>query len=307
MGMASSHNDLADVLQAEARLPEAEQAYRWALQIAEKLVAQFPHRVGFVLPRPDEEDIHSMTGDANKNSFDDTPQYHSRLAAIHNNLARLLQNTGRRREAEESFRRALRVQQTLAGFFPAVPDHQRLLALIHGNLGTLLWHADRLEEAKAAFRRSLDIQEKLVTDFPKVPGYLLTLAGMLANCPDSEFRQPARAVALATRAVELAPEFAPAWKSLGVASYRASDDATAVTALEKAVQLREGGDSADWFFLAMAQWRLGHKDQARKWHNQAAAWMEKHRPQDEELRRFRAEAERVLEIRSEPKSGKNQD
>jgi serine/threonine protein kinase/Tfp pilus assembly protein PilF len=303
MGMASSHNDLADVLQAEGRLPEAEQAYRRALEIAEKLVAQFPHRMNFVLPRPDDEDMHSMIGDANRASLDDTQQYHSRLAAIHNNLAKLLQNTGRRHDAEESFRRALRVQQILVGVFPRVPDHQRLLALIHGNLGTLLWHADRLEAANAAFRRFLDIQEKLVTDFPKVPGYLLALAGTLANCPDFRLRDAARAVALAKRAVELAPEFAPCWKSLGIASYRAGDDRAAVSALEKAMQLREGGDSADWFFLAMAQWRLGQKEHAHECYDQAVASMDKQRPKDEELHRFRAEAEQLLGIPSEPRSG----
>jgi len=51
----------------------------------------------------------------------------------------------------------------------------------------------------------------------------------------------------------------------------------------------------DWFFLAMAKHRLGHKD-AREWYDEAVAWMEKDKPDDKELKRFRAEAEEVLGI-----------
>jgi hypothetical protein len=55
-----------------------------------------------------------------------------------------------------------------------------------------------------------------------------------------------------------------------------------------------GGDSFDWFYLAMAHWRLGNYDKARTWFVQAVQWMDKHKPQDDELRRFRAEAEAIL-------------
>ena len=62
------------------------------------------------------------------------------------------------------------------------------------------------------------------------------------------------------------------------------------------MELRKGGDSHDWFFLAMAHWQLGQKDEARKWHDQAVAGMEKRAPQNEELTRFRAEAAQLLGI-----------
>jgi hypothetical protein len=69
--------------------------------------------------------------------------------------------------------------------------------------------------------------------------------------------------------------------------------------LEKSLELRQGGDAFDWFFLGMAHWGLGRKDQARKWHAKAVQWMEKNVAKDEELRRFRAEAEELMRI--EPK------
>ncbi len=62
------------------------------------------------------------------------------------------------------------------------------------------------------------------------------------------------------------------------------------------MELRKRGEAGDWYFLAMAQWRLGQKEQARKWYDQAVRWMEKNKPQDKELRRFRDEAAELLVI-----------
>lgn len=45
----------------------------------------------------------------------------------------------------------------------------------------------------------------------------------------------------------------------------------------------------------MAHWQLGDQDEARKFYDQAVEWMEKNKPQDEELKRFRAEAAELLE------------
>jgi hypothetical protein len=46
----------------------------------------------------------------------------------------------------------------------------------------------------------------------------------------------------------------------------------------------------------MAHWQLDQEEEARKWYDEAVAWMDKNRPQNEELRRFRAEAAELLGI-----------
>ena len=51
------------------------------------------------------------------------------------------------------------------------------------------------------------------------------------------------------------------------------------------------------FFLAMAHWRLGEKDKAPQWLGKGVRWMEKNLPDDEELRRFRSEAEELLGVK----------
>ena len=75
---------------------------------------------------------------------------------------------------------------------------------------------------------------------------------------------------------------------------QARDWKAAIEASNKSSELRNGGDSFDWFFLAMANWQLGKKAEARKWYDEAVQWMDKNQPKDEELRRFRSEAEALL-------------
>jgi hypothetical protein len=66
------------------------------------------------------------------------------------------------------------------------------------------------------------------------------------------------------------------------------------------MSLGKGGDALDWFFLAMAHWQQGDKEQARTWYGRAVQWMEKNRPQDGELRRFRAEGAALVGIHDQP-------
>jgi hypothetical protein len=46
----------------------------------------------------------------------------------------------------------------------------------------------------------------------------------------------------------------------------------------------------------MVHWRLGEKEQARKWYNQAVRWMEKNAPHSADLKRHRAEAAELMGI-----------
>jgi tetratricopeptide (TPR) repeat protein len=126
------------------------------------------------------------------------------------------------------------------------------------------------------------------------------LAWMLATCPDPKFRDPRGAVALAKKAVELAPKDGNNWNTLGTARYRAAKWKAAIEALKQSMKLRSGGNSFDWFFLAMAHWRLDKREKARQWYDRAVHWMEKNQPQDEELCRFRTEAAQLLGIERPP-------
>src|SRR5262249_28404794 len=102
-----------------------------------------------------------------------------------------------------------------------------------------------------------------------------------------------RAADLASEAVTRQPVNGGYWQTLGVARYRAGRWQEAVEALDKWSELTPG-HGAGSFFLAMAYYRLGKQEDARARYEPVASWMDRTQPQDDELRRFRTEAEELL-------------
>jgi tetratricopeptide (TPR) repeat protein len=201
--------------------------------------------------------------------------------------------SGRLADAESDFRQVLE-------FWDRPSPVERIFTLrrieVRNALGNLLWATGRREGATALFRQAEEEWRKTNYDRNE-------LAWFLAACPDEQFRNPKEAVELAEKAVKTSPTFGVYWRTLGVARYRAGDARGAVAALEKSLELgintfgnRNRPDSSEWFFLAMAHWRLGDKEQARKWYDKAVEWTDKNRPKDPKLLRFRAEAADLLGV-----------
>jgi serine/threonine protein kinase len=207
-------------------------------------------------------------------------------------------DVGRTAEAEADFRQAIALLDALA------PKDRLLLVtdatnqpLAHHALGNLLWAAARQEEASEVYRRA----EKGWREEPRNMRSNSCLAWLLATCPDPQVRKPAEAVELAKEATTFppAPDTRPL-QALGAAQYRAGDTKAALATLEKSRQLDDGGDGVDFFFLAMACWEQGDKDQARRWHDKGVEWMAKARPHDPELLCLGAEAAALLGIKNPP-------
>jgi tetratricopeptide (TPR) repeat protein len=158
------------------------------------------------------------------------------------------------------------------------------------NLGLDLKKQGRHQEAIAAFRQGIEFN-------PNDAQARNYLAWWLATCPDLKLRDPDQAVAHGKKAVEVEPHNGYYWHSLGVAYCRTGDWKAGIRALGQSMKFRQGGDSFDWFFLAMAHRQLGEKDKARQWYERAVQWMDKNRPKDDELRGFRAEAETLLGVK----------
>src|SRR5262249_23087461 len=95
-----------------------------------------------------------------------------------------------------------------------------------------------------------------------------------------------------------------------MAHYYAGNYREAVAALKRTAALHAGTLSAiegyDWFFLAMAYWQLGNQEEGRRWYDKASVWMEKNYPEHRDLRRFRAEAAALLQIKNPPMSRKEE-
>ncbi|MFO0888643.1 MAG: tetratricopeptide repeat protein [Isosphaeraceae bacterium] len=88
--------------------------------------------------------------------------------------------------------------------------------------------------------------------------------------------------------------------TLGTARYRCGDWKKAISDLEKVVGSRSEDNpinASEAFFLAMAHWQLGDKEKAREWYGKAVTWMEKGGMDNPELKRFRAEAEALMQVK----------
>jgi tetratricopeptide (TPR) repeat protein len=188
-------------------------------------------------------------------------------------LGRRLRWQGKLDEAIALYRRAIALDPDL------VESYRGLLEALHAQ--------GKRDEAIAEIRAALAAK-------PKNAALHNNIAWILATCADARFRDPRLAVELGRRAVELAPKEGAYWNSLGAAHYRAGNWDGAIAALETSMTLRQGGDSYDWFFRAMACWQLGQRDEARRWYDRAVQWMEQHASDHHELRRFRAEAAALL-------------
>ena len=71
----------------------------------------------------------------------------------------------------------------------------------------------------------------------------------------------------------LKPDY-PYLRALGSALYRSGKSAEAIKKLQEAVNIRKQPTPSVWIFLAMAHHQLGQKDDAQKWLEKTAVWLE---------------------------------
>ena len=216
---------------------------------------------------------------------------HPLVQATMDQVAVTLIDLGRLDEARELFEEVLEIRRGLHG-----EQHPDTLGST-GNLAKLLRMQGYLEPLCKLHEQTLQLRRsELGDEHPATLSSFNELAWLLVTCSDKNLRDPQRAVALASEAVQSASDCGAFWNTLGVAHYRAADRKAAIEALQKSMELTSGGNSGDFFFLAMAHWQLGEKEEAQRWYGQAVKWMDENKPDDEELRRFRAEAAALLEI-----------
>jgi tetratricopeptide (TPR) repeat protein len=210
------------------------------------------------------------------------------LAEVHYYLGVALRRNGDLEGAGRSLRQALRLK----------PDY---IAARH-ELVSVLVKQGKTAEAEPLYREILASYQEVIRLQPRSFEAHSQLAWVLANCPELKLRDPQRALEVATKAVELAPQSELTWQVLGWAQYRMGNWKASIDALHKSIALQkdpEGGDPWQWFCLAMAYWQLGNPGEARKWYDQAARWMDQHAPHHEEGRRLQAEAAALLKIADE--------
>src|SRR5204862_5744965 len=134
----------------------------------------------------------------------------------------------------------------------------------HSRLANTLRLRGKCELALAHFRKSVEL-------LPTDPNPLNGLAWELATCVETRLRDPARALDMAKKVVELSVKqkddrdkpgrdrLGNYWNTLGVAHYLTGDLEEAVVAFHTSLRLAAGGQERyvceDWLFLAMANWK----------------------------------------------------
>jgi tetratricopeptide (TPR) repeat protein/serine/threonine protein kinase len=263
------HFNLGNALRGQDKLAGAEAAYREAIRLKPDYAAAHLNLGTTLHDQGKLAEAEAAYREAIRLKPDD--------AAAHSNLGATLRDQGKLGEAEAAFRKAIRLR----------PDHDST----HFMLGHVLKAQGRIAETLAEYREALRLK-------PNNANHHNRLAWLLATCADPQFRDSQQAVALAKRAVQLAPQDGASWNTLGVALYRAGEWKAAIAALEKVRELEKSSNSFNDFFQAMAHWQLGEKEKARQWCEKAVEWMDKNDPKNEELRRFQAEAEELLRVKA---------
>ena len=205
-------------------------------------------------------------------------------------LGRVLHNNGRPAESEVAFRRALAVCEKIEaegltkGLLPAEAlEHYEDSRSFTDRRGPAPRRDCRLPQATRTGPKERQNPQRTRLDYGHMPGFQVP-----RSFPRGRAGQESR---------RAAPKEGTFWNTLGVAHFRTGDWNAAIAALTRSMDLRTGGDSNDWFFLAMAHWQKGDKLEARCWYDKAVSWMDKNQSENDELSRFRAEAAALLEVK----------
>jgi tetratricopeptide (TPR) repeat protein len=230
-------------------------------------------------------------------------------------------------EADPKNARAWELRGELSSGPEAVESYSRVVALnprdtvARLNRAHLFWGLGRYDRALIDFAKVLELE-------PTHNGALFTRGQMYRKLglPDKAFADYSQAIALAPnhyyalcgraelyeekghwkeasadylKALERLPGDSKIRNALGVAHYRAGDWKAAIEAFTKSLEDRYGNHGTSYFFLAMAQLKLGNRDEALKSYAQAVQWMRTYpyRSGDEQLRRHHEEAAQLLGVK----------
>ncbi len=304
---AHAYNGLGNALLRQKKLPEAIAAYHKAIELDPKLALAY-NGLGNAL-RQQKKPPEAIAAYYKAIEFD------AKLALAYNGLGNALSEQKKLPEAIAAYRKAIELDPNYAHAYnglgralveqgnvdEAIAAYRKAIDLdpknanSHVLLGFALHGQKKLDEAIAEYREALRLEPDNTLARNVLAGCLSNQAWLLATDAEPKKRDPGRALKLAKEAVGLADE-SGAWSALGAAHYRAGNWKESLTALQKSMDVRKGGASYEWFFLAMAYWQLDQKSEARVWYDKAVEWMEKYQPKSEELRRFRAEAEELMKV-----------
>jgi serine/threonine-protein kinase len=260
-GMSETLQTQSLLMMFTGRMDTAKSAYRRALMLQREIVARDPE---------------------NDQTLRAAAEMHQQVGIILESVGLGAESAQVRSEFFDAYAKALER-------LPDPARRRRRLATVRDLMGTGMAKMGRRDDAAQLFREAAEAD---ASD----PAPRIHLARLLAGPPDRKPHDPARAVALASRAVALSPQGGEPWGTLGMARYRAGDWKGAAEALAKATAASDGGEPLDALFLSMARWRLGDRPEARRRFDAARARLEAKKSQDTDVPGVLTEARALLEV-----------
>ena len=205
-------------------------------------------------------------------------------------------------EAWEWFSFAVENRQAAASLHPDADELDRLartqvlFARFLTAIGYLRYAIDQRTQALQVWRSIADRKSLGENALHAHGSNLNDLAWLLIDAPEVAGDQAKQASTLAEEAVQIAPTASAYWNTLGIAYYRNNEHYKAIRALSRAVSLdvTTGGNSFDFYYLALANQALGYAKPARDWLDHAEAWTEKHPELSGSFIKIRAEVADVF-------------
>ena len=196
---------------------------------------------------------------------------------------------------------AVKMSQILADTYPDVVRYRAARANSCAELAALLQDR-RPDESAQALKMAAAIWHDTVAqcanaaDFRSgVRGQQNDLHWFVAKYP----KQSIGAGAPELKSVRLGGESVFSNHTMGVMFYEAELWKMAVRQFTKSAELRQDGQAFDWFYLAMAHWKLDEQEEARRWYERAEQWTKEHMKDDEELGKLREQAAALLALTEE--------
>jgi serine/threonine protein kinase len=286
--------DLAIIRWRAGRVEDAATAIREAVAITDNLLAdqalQSPLRIAvegsMAIVTARQAYLFERAG-----QFAEAEAAYDKAATLHRRLAEAVvpgewfDREGPRTSAAGGMNEYIRTRSNLAGSLVE-------LALFHLRRGRVDQAASHCAEGRAVFERMVDA-------YPADQAALNELAWFLVTCPVKDLRDPARAARLARKAAAPDIEIDLYVSTLGAAQYRSGDYRAAADNLNLARRLRDLPLKADeLFFLAMAHYRLGETEAARRDYDEglrALEWLDIH--PSYRRQQLREEAAAVLAVK----------
>ena len=187
--------------------------------------------------------------------------------------------------ALRSIEKSIAILTRLAQQHPENRTYQRELSQYDSVSGDIFVNEGQLEKA-------LERQQRAAAIDPGNPRPFDRMAANLSSYRDPKQRDPLRdrmgAKGHCYRAEKSAILACPGRREIARASGSPRDS------FNNSMLLQNGGDGLDWYYLAMADWRLGNKQSARDYFQKARAWKKHEREGEDDLRRLDQEVASLL-------------